>query len=177
MRIVALTGAFLISFILSSCAEVSSVNNVNSADVQYLKEKVEQNEFISKQVLQSYVELKNSINEVNEQFRKQNQINEALASDIAYLKAKLSKQNDREEKKVENKENKDRKRVIGVVLNNLKLKDKPSSKGKVIANLKEGSIVEIEEEVGDWYKVRLSNNSGYVYKKSVTKVKQESENE
>ena len=174
MRIVALTGAFLISFILSSCAEVSSVNNVNSADVQYLKEKVEQNEFISKQVLQSYVELKNSINEVNEQFRKQNQINEALASDIAYLKAKLSKQNDREEKKIENK---DRKRVIGVVLNNLKLKDKPSSKGKVIANLKEGSIVEIEEEVGDWYKVRLSNNSGYVYKKSVTKVKQESENE
>ena len=52
----------------------------------------------------------------------------------------------------------------------LKIRDTPSTTGKVLGNLVKGDTVEVVSQSGDWYKIKYGNDSktGYVYKDYVT---------
>lgn len=53
---------------------------------------------------------------------------------------------------------------VNVTSGSLRLRESPSSSGRVLTNMPAGASVQILEESGDWYKVKYSSTTGYCSK-------------
>ncbi len=72
------------------------------------------------------------------------------------------KENEKPAKKAE--------KILGVVLSNaLNVRSGPSTENDVIKVLKSGSMVEIVNEMGDWYEISIKGYPGFCMKKFIEK--------
>ena len=136
---------------LFSCA---GKGYVKVEDFNRLKEQVKRNEFLVKQTAYAVVDLKKAFKEVNEQLRKQNQINKQLFERIDEIKKETK------EKKEEKKEYK-----IGIVrVYKGNVRNLPSIRGKVITKVSEGQKVVVLDRIGNWYQVKVNGHIGYIHR-------------
>ena len=135
---------------LFGCGGATHHHYVSKWEFNQLKKKVEKHDFLIKQTAYAVVDVKNAIKEINQELRKQNEINKRLLEEIEQIRMHLKK------------------KLIGTVQSStLNLRERPSLNSPVILVLLKGEKVEILSSKGNWYKVKVNGREGYVYKKYI----------